>query len=215
MSQQINLYNPLFEPRREWMSFNVAATTVLVLLALFALGSAAANWRFGTLAKREQAAAQRLAGAKDEMTRLAAQLGSRQKDPRLLAELERAQADLRSRDEVVAVLQGGALGNTTGYSEYLRAFARQSIEGLWLTGFTIAGAGQHVVIEGRTIRADLVPDYLQRLNRERVLQGSTFAEMQMQQPVRDPADKKSVEPAYLEFKIATAAEADGKKGTPQ
>jgi hypothetical protein len=215
MSQQINLYNPLFEPRREWMSFNVAATTVLAVLALIAVGSIAANWRHNSLVRQEQAAAQRLAGAKEEMTRLANQLGSRQKDPQLLAELDRAQAELKSRDEVVAVLQGGELGNTAGYSEYLRAFARQSIEGLWLTGFSISGAGHHVVIEGRTVRADLVPDYLQRLNRERILQGSTFAEMQMQQPVRDPGDKKSSAPAYLEFKLATAADAGQKKGTQQ
>jgi hypothetical protein len=215
MSQQINLYNPLFEPRREWMSFNVAATTVLAVLGLIAVGSIAANWRYHSLVRQEQAAAQRLAGAKEEMTRLANQLASRQKDPQLLAELDRAQAELKSRDEVVAVLQGGALGNTAGYSEYLRAFARQSIEGLWLTGFSISGAGHHVVIEGRTVRADLVPDYLQRLNRERILQGSTFAEMQMQQPVRDPGDKKSSAPPYLEFKLATAADAGQKKGTQQ
>ena len=215
MSQQINLYNPLFEPRREWMSFNVAATTVLAVLGLIAVGSIAANWRYNSLVRQEQAAAQRLAAAKEEMTRLANQLGSRQQDPQLLAEVDRAQAELKSRDEVVAVLQGGALGNTAGYSEYLRAFARQSIEGLWLTGFSISGAGHHVVIEGRTLRADLVPDYLQRLNRERILQGSTFAEMQMQQPVRDPGEKKSSAPEYLEFKLATAADAGQKKATRQ
>ncbi|HYJ17891.1 MAG TPA: MSHA biogenesis protein MshI, partial [Burkholderiales bacterium] len=160
MSQQINLYNPLLEPRREWMSFNVAATVVLATLALVALGSSAASWRYNTLVRQEQASSQRLANAKEEMTRLANQLSSRQTDPQLLAELDRAKAELKSRDEMVAVLQGGVMGNTAGYSEYLRAFARQSIEGLWLTGFSITGAGHHVVIEGRTLRADLVPDYL-------------------------------------------------------
>lgn len=215
MSQQINLYNPLFEPRREWLSFNVAATLILAVLGLIAAGSIAANWRYHSLVRQEQVASQRLANAKEEMTRLANQLAGRQKDPQLLAELDRVQAELKSRDEVIAVLQGGALGNTSGYSEYLRAFARQSIEGLWLTGFSISGAGHHVVIEGRTLRADLVPDYLQRLNRERILQGSTFAEMQMQRPVQDGGDKKSPEPAFLEFKLATAAEADRKKGASQ
>lgn len=215
MSQQINLYNPLFEPRREWMSFNVAATVVLATFALIALGSAAASWRYNSLVSKEHASAQRLTQAKEEMTRLANQLAGRQKDPQLLAELDRTLAELKSRDEVVAVLQGGVLGNTAGYSEYLRAFARQSIEGLWLTGFSISGAGHHVVIEGRTLRAELVPDYLQRLNRERILQGSTFAEMQMQQPAPEVGEKKSTEPAYLEFKLATAPEPDPKKGAPQ
>jgi hypothetical protein len=215
MSQQINLYNPLLEPRREWMSFNVAASVVLATLALVALGSSAASWRHNTLVRQEQASSQRLANAKEEMTRLANQLSSRQTDPQLLAEVDRAKAELKSRDEMVAVLQGGVMGNTAGYSEYLRAFARQSIEGLWLTGFSITGAGHHVVIEGRTLRADLVPDYLQRLNRERILQGSTFAEMQMRQPAPVVGEKKPAEPAYLEFKLATAAEPDPKKAALQ
>ena len=129
--------------------------------------------------------------------------------------LFRSQAELKSRSEVVAVLEGGALGNTTGYSEYLRAFARQSIEGLWLTGFSITGAGHRVVIEGRTLRADLVPDYLQKLNREQIIQGSTFAEMQMRQPARDNGDKKTAEPAYLEFRLATAPEPERKQGAQQ
>jgi len=60
-----------------------------------------------------------------------------------------------------------------------------------------------------------IMEILQRLNRERILQGSTFAEMQMQQPVRDPGDKKSSAPPYLEFKLATAADAGQKKGTQQ
>lgn len=215
MSQQINLYNPLFEPRREWMSFDVAATTVLILLGLFVVGGIAASWHHGVLVRQDQAVSQRLTQAREEMTRFASQLSSRQKDPKLLAELDRTLADLRSRDEVVAVLQGGVLGNTTGYSEYLRAFARQSIDGLWLTGFSISGAGHHVVIEGRALRADLVPDYLQRLNREQILQGSTFAEMQMQQPASVAGDRKSPEPAYLEFKLATAAESDRNKAGAQ
>jgi hypothetical protein len=212
MNQQINLYNPLLEPRREWMTFNVAAGTALALLLLVVLGSVAANWRYNVLLAREQASAQRLTQAKDEMTRLANQLGSRQKDPQLLAELDRAQMELRARDEVIGILQGGSLGNTSGYSEYLRAFARQAIDGVWLTGFSIAGAGHDVVIQGRTVRAELVPDYLQRLNRESVLKGSTFAEMRMYQPPRqvDP-EKKPAQPDFLEFRIATSADPAGKK----
>jgi hypothetical protein len=211
VSQQINLYNPLFEPRREWISFNVAATVVLALVALLVLAIAWLDMRDSSLATRELATAQRLNQAKEEMTRLAGQLTSRQKDPRLEAELDRARIELESRDKVVELLQGGALGNTLGYSEYLRAFARQSVDGLWLTGFSIAGAGHNVTIEGRTLRAELVPDYLQRLNRERIMQGRSFSEMQMRQPAREPGEKKAEAPGFLEFKVATVPEAPAAK----
>lgn len=215
MSQQVNLYNPLFEPRRDWISFNVAAGVALALVALFALASGWLDIRNSALAAREQATGQRLNQAKEEMTRLAGQLTSRQKDPQLEAELDRARSDLASRDKIVELLQGGALGNTLGYSEYLRAFGRQSVEGMWLTGFNIEGAGHFVSIEGRTVRADLVPDYLQRLNRERVLQGRSFSEMRMQLPPKEAGEKKNEAAGFLEFRIATGPDAPAGKGAPQ
>ena len=211
MTQQINLFNPLFEPRREWISFNVAASVVLALIALVAIVGSLLDMRNASLATRERATAERMNQAKEEMTRLATQLGSRQKDPQLTAELAHAEAELKARDDVVALLEGGTLGNTLGYSEYLRAFARQSIDGLWLTRFHIAGAGNRVSIEGRTLRAELVPDYIQRLNREQIMQGRAFSEMQMQLPPREPGDKK-VDAGFLEFKLATGPEVPANKG---
>ena len=60
----------------------------------------------------------------------------------------------------MAALKGGAFGNQQGFAEYLRAFSRQSVNGLWLTGFTIAGSGE-LEIRGRVLepgsRAELYP----------------------------------------------------------
>lgn len=213
MSQQINLYNPAFELRRQWLSLNILGASLGVLVLLFAAAAALTGMRNDALAKQERASAGQLAQLQEQASQMTAQVGARQKDPRLLEELGRVQADLDAGAEVLAVLQGGALGNTDGYSEYLRAFARQSLDGLWLTGFSIAGAGHDVTIEGRSLRAELVPDYLKRLNRERIMQGRAFSDLSMELP-KDQGDAKTLSEraSYLEFRLSTRADAAAKTG---
>lgn len=204
MSQQINLYNPAFEQQRQWLSLNSLAASIAVLVLLIAAASVLGEMRNQALAKQERASAAQLAQLKDQAGTMTAQVGARQKDPRLLEELGRVQADLDAGAEVLAVLQGGALGNTAGYSEYLRAFARQSFDGLWLTGFSIAGAGHEVTIEGRALRAELVPDYLKRLNRERIMQGRAFSELSIELPkAGTDAPAQTGQDGYLDFRLST------------
>lgn len=207
MSQQINLYNPAFEQKRQWLSLNTLGAALATLILLIAAASVFTGMRNEALAKQERASAGQLAQLKDQADKMTAQIGARQRDPRLLEELGRVQADLDAGAEVLAVLQGGALGNTAGYSDYLRAFARQSFDGLWLTGFSISGAGQEVTIEGRALQAELVPDYLKRLNRESIMQGRAFADLSIQAPKPDagtPAE--SVRAEFLEFRLSTYSE---------
>lgn len=207
MSQQINLYNPAFEQQRQWLSLNTLGAALAMLILLSAGASVFTGLRNEALAKQERASAGQLAQLKDQADKMTAQIGARKRDPRLLEELGRVQADLDAGAEVLAVLQGGALGNTAGYSDYLRAFARQSFDGLWLTGFSIAGAGQEVTIEGRALQAELVPDYLKRLNRESIMQGRAFADLSIQAPKPDAGTQAGSERTeFLEFRLSTYSE---------
>jgi hypothetical protein len=107
------------------------------------------------------------------------------------------------------LLKSGALGNTDGYSEYMRAFARQSINGLWLTAFDIVGDGAQMSLSGAVVSPQLVPSYIQRLGKEKVMRGKTFSTLQMQQPKKD-GDR--IIPRYVEFNLrSTALPAETKK----
>jgi hypothetical protein len=66
--------------------------------------------------------------------------------------------------------KGGPAG-PGGYSEYLRAFARQTVQGLWLTSIQIAEGGGQLTMSGRALQADLVPVLIGRLKQESVLRG--------------------------------------------
>jgi len=202
LSQQINLYNPAFERKRDLLSFPGTVTAWgaafgLVIVVMLAMTLRSSNLEH----KLAQTAAERDA-AQADMTRLASQLAARTANPALAAQVQRLEAALASRQEVMSTLQDGVIGDTRGFSAHLTAFARQSFSGLWLTGLRVASAGQDVVLEGRAMRPELVPNYLRRLNREEVMRGHAFAELEMRRP-------ESAEPGvqaqakYIEFRLST------------
>src|SRR5258708_5579902 len=123
-----------------------------------------AGMRNRQLAQQEREMAAKVTAAQEEMQRLAGQAGGRKQGPRITAENAQLESEIKGRDEVMAVLKGGALGDTRGFSEHLRAFARQSFEGVWLTGLHIAASGQDVAVEGRALGPEQVPAYLRRPN---------------------------------------------------
>jgi hypothetical protein len=140
-------------------------------------------------------------------------------DVQLDAEIGRLEAELKIGREATAAMKGGAFGNQQGFAEYLRAFSRQSLSGLWLTGFSIAGSGE-LEIRGRVLSPELVPDYIQRLNREAVLAGRSFARLEMSRPKPEPAADKDraagkapPAPRHLEFSLV-AMDDPGNGKTP-
>jgi hypothetical protein len=202
LSQQINLYNAAFEHKRDLLSFAGAITTWGAALGLVVGLMLAMTLRSSNLEHDLARAAAERDAAQADLTRLAGQLAARKANPELTAKVQRLAAELAGRKEVMSTLRGGVIGNTHGFSKHLTAFARQSFVGLWLTSLRIANAGQDVVLEGRALRPELVPDYLRRLNREEVMRGHAFAELEMRQPESTrPAVQESAN--YIEFRIST------------
>ncbi len=202
MSQQINLYNPALAPKVEVLSGSrmLLALVAVVAVCLLVWGVAAGD--AARLAKQERAQAARLARLKGEVTSMTQQVAVRKPSAQLEADLDSLVALLSARHEVMALLESGRLGDTRGVSEYFRAFARQATEGLWLTGFSIGGAGNDIVIQGRTVDADLVPAYLRKLRRESALRGHGFESVSVFQP-QPQAGADRAPPGYLEFRMAT------------
>ena len=94
-------------------------------------------------------------------------------------EVARAGARLKQREEMLATVRTGGLGNTEGFARYLLAFARQPVNGVWLTGFTVGGDETELLLNGRVLHAELVPAYIRALNREDVMRGRRVSELRM------------------------------------
>jgi hypothetical protein len=91
---------------------------------------------------------------------------------------------------MVKTMKSRGVGNTTGYSEYMRAFARQAVSGLWLTGFNISGDAVQMSISGAVLSPELLSVYIRKLNQEQVMRGKPFASLQM---LRGGNEGRSVE----------------------
>ncbi len=203
MPQQINLYNPAFEAKRALMSLKGAIAGWVVIAAMVVVFAGYQMMRLRSVEQQERELSGQVAAAQADAQRLGGEMASRRRDPRITEEVARLEGEVRGRQEVMEVLRSGGLGDTRGFSDHLKAFARQSFEGVWLTGLSIATAGRDVSVEGRALQAVYVPGYLKRLNGESAMQGHPFSELVIQEPAPDPAAKTPVRPNYVEFRLTT------------
>src|SRR5258708_4859643 len=129
-------------------------------LGLIALGMAAfygfAFWQDRSLARQTGESGKAYEQQKQRFANLTAELSPEKRDAQLDQDLKSIEAAIALRQSLLGELGTGALAGTTGYSEYLRAFARQTVQGLWLTSIQIAEGGGQLTMSGRALQADLV-----------------------------------------------------------
>jgi hypothetical protein len=146
--------------------------------------------------------------AQAELVELTRRTAEAKPDARLQAELLLAQTTLTQRHAALELLRAGGLGNETGHAAALSAFARQSINGLWLTGLVLDN--QQVALRGRALNPDLIPAYVGRLNKEGALQGRSFRALDIARPL-EPAASASAPPRnapFVEFSLVSAQGAE-------
>ena len=189
MSQQINLFNPLFLRKEKYFS----ARTMLQGLGLIVLGLAGL-YVFALLQTRElQRTAGEYARQVSAQREQFVQYGSQGRSKLLEAEVARLEAEVKARRALVATLQGGELGNTDGFSQYFAAFGRRPMRGVWLTGFSVGDSGNALNIRGRVLHPDLVPAYLKALNHEEVMRGRQVTDLKL--VARDESAQRRGTPA--------------------
>jgi hypothetical protein len=187
VSQQINLFNPIFlKKKRIFGAVPMVQALVAILLGTLALAGYA-QFRVGELARRAAAGKALVEQREARLVKVTAQFQPRQANPALAEQLARTELLLKSLREADAVLHNGRLGNTDGYAEYFRALARQNVGGLWLTGVSIVGAGHDIGVQGRAMQATLIPNYVARLNAEKIMRGKTFASLRIERSTLEPA----------------------------
>jgi hypothetical protein len=211
MSQQINLFNPEFLQQKKVFTASAMAISLGVLALGLAAVSVAAKVRADGLQAQAVLGAAQLEKTRKRLSSVTAEFRPRQPDPKLAEELAEAQGELGDLKGVADKIERGELGNTRGYAEYFRALARQSVDGLWLTGVSIAGAGLDIGVRGRAIDPAMVPGFLGRLRNERVMQGKPVGSLQIGEAaalktVKD--GKEATHPApYVEFSLQSATQA--------
>lgn len=213
MSQQINLFNPIFLKQRKYLSL----LTILQGLGLIVLGSlflyGYALYQVAQLKQQSEETTRRFNAEQARLARYTAEFSPQQANLALQAEVRRLEKELDERTRMVDTLKSGSVGNTTGFSQYMRAFSRQAIQGLWLTGFKVTGDAAQISLSGAVLDPQLLPIYIQRLGREQAMQGKSFSNLHMQQPKRESGNENKPAAAvrYVEFTMYSTPDAEDSK----
>ena len=205
MSQQVNLYNPIFLKKRKMFSSVTMAQALGLLLLGLILFYGYARFQVANLQTESERSAKRMEAAQSRFARLGQQFGPRLKSTEIESKIKQAEDELQALDAVQGALNKGSVVSGSGFSPYFKALARQVVAGLWLTNFSIAGG--EMAISGRTLKPELVPDYIHRLGQEPVMQGRKFATLEMRQPeaAATKDGKAGTIPPFVEFSLQSAA----------
>lgn len=215
MSQQINLFSPVFLRQEKYFSAKAMAQAFgLICVGLMAFYGYA-RYETNALERVAESMAQQQQRSRDQLTALVLRT-SAGTSQLLASESSRLEKRRDGQRAILATLQAAEFGSNTGFAPYFEAFARRSIQGLWLTGFSVGGGGNDLAIVGRATSAGLLPKYLDGLNDEEVMRGRKVVEMKVVAKEEKPSafsgvarEEKPPAPAaeaaplrYVEFTIA-------------
>lgn len=179
MNQQINLYQPLFRRQKKVFAFRTLVQITVIAVLGMLLMTAYGHWQtrlldrqLAQLQSQEQTAVARLADLGRQHPNASAQQ----------TELARLRAALNAKQQILDRLANESVGNTAGFSAQLTGFARQTLDGLWLTDIELAAGGQELRLAGNTNAPELMPRYLQKLASEESLTGLRFREVRLSRP---------------------------------
>ncbi len=207
MSQQVNLYQPIFrKQKRKFSAMAMLQATVLMVLGV-GLMYGYTQWQVRQLRAEVATTDKQLGSLTKRLDDITRQFGERLQSRELQARIQEVQGQLSEKQQLRVVLSSAKF-NTQGFSDYFIAFARQHQAGVWLTGLDIIGAAEQMTLKGRSINPELVPRYLQRLSNEERLSGIEFRTFQMARAGADP--KAPLLVPYVEFVAATGASTPAK-----
>lgn len=200
MTQQINLYQPIFRKQQILFSAQTIALVALGLLLILILWSVLIAQRVGGLEselERQQAAEQRAIAQIGELRRLLPEPEPSAELEQRLAELQQRRAELRQNLDSLARQRPVA---ETRLPQRFDALARQRPHGLWLTAVRMDARDDALIVQGRALSTRLIPSYLQALSAEPEISGTRFHQIR----VKESDD----ELPGVRFLLSTRAEED-------
>jgi hypothetical protein len=215
-NQHLNLLSADLRAQRPWATLRqgvllLAVLAGLCLAAVPALLLAAHHERAEmarlqtTLAQQREQLQQQLAGLPQDRSSAHDALTERW---RLLRGQDAARAQVRQ------ILAGGSAGRTDGHAALLLALARQADPAVWLTGITVGPDGRSLELTGRMADPAAMPGYLERLRREPLLQGRTFAQLQLRRLGADGSEPEAAGLTEFVLRSTLLPIATGSAGSP-
>ena len=226
MSQQINLFNPELIKKTELLT---PRNMGLAYLGLACLGLAWMLYSQQSVSRltlqRDQLATQ-LQQLQDGLKQATAARTPHEANAALVQELAQLNQQQQTQSKLLQVINGGVTVANKNLSAYMRGFANQTTEGLWLTGFSIDPEHDAMSVFGRSLNADLLPKYIEMMGKENVFAGQLFGGLKVigasamtHQALGDvksdatgtKTDANKAAAAFVEFELQAMSKADATK----
>jgi len=173
--QEINLYQAQFKPKKLVLPPRQMLLIVLIVMAVLSvmsLYSAKRNTVLQTTIKQQQQyTTQNIAQSPES--------------PLLLAELEKINVQQFDKQRLLDYLSHQDFGNQQGFSATLFHLAKQQIDNVWLTEFSLVKGGQSITLQGKASQSNQIPLYIDSLAKAEYFQGKSFSVFQLEQPKED------------------------------
>ncbi len=180
MSQQINLFESGLVKSKDWFTLSFVVTIYIlaaIVMVYFYTGIESENAQL--LAQRNQTVTQYESMQKkvEEFAKKAVPVDNSQ----LEAELKNLNSRFEMQSQMLAIFQQSISENAYHLIDYMRGLASQQLSGVWLTGFKIEPAAQHVSLSGQALQTEEIPLYLDLLSAQKVFEGTQFSGLQFKQ----------------------------------
>jgi len=123
-----------------------------------------------------ETASARLAAREGQLKTLEQQVSQRRPDPRHASEIAIAQQVRQTLQEMAQELEPAS---RPAYSAYLRALGETGNQEVWLRA--LGFEGERIQLEGLSLRAPALPEYLEALNRQNAFRGMRFDAFEISQ----------------------------------
>lgn len=208
MSQQINLANPQLLRARHALGLREMAVALgVVLLAMFAW-AAVLSADAGELEQKAVAAESRQAATQTTVDQLLANAG-RPASPLLTQRIRQTESQIALSERLLGAINTTLAQTSAGFSGRMTALARSSLDGVWLTGLTLAP--DHVELKGSALDAHLLTRYIDRLGTHASFAGTRFSGLTATESAAPAgeADKTSRVPGHLNFTLHAGPDPKG------
>jgi Tfp pilus assembly protein PilN len=186
MRQQVNLFTPQLLGSVDPLAATRLLAGVGGVLVVVLLWGVWQQWQLGEQRQQNALLQAELDQRQAALTQRRAALEARQATTVLEQRLARLQQEQRAKQSLLGTVSGQDFGNLDGFSGQITALGRHPPEGLWLRTIALANGGNELLLEGSTLDAACLPQYLQALAAEPWFAGTLFNRLALQRSTADP-----------------------------
>jgi hypothetical protein len=194
MSQQINLLNPALIKQKDFLNPNNIVMTLGLLSALMLGYYGYAQKQLSLLTLQRSQVAETLAATQAQLQQATLLHMPHEINKALIEQITQLEQKEKMQQQILQTVNQSTATPEKGYAALMRAFAKQSLDGLWLTSFSFDSSTEKLNISGRTLQADLVPEYISNLGNEPALKGKLFSALSMNLPKVEASKLATLQP---------------------